>query len=518
MSTEPERPESSSIASEQSSAVRYLESGGAFEGAHSQVERIDTHGAHIFLAGEYALKIKRAVRYDYMDFSTLDKRRAALANELAINTRTAPEIYLELVPVTRRADGTYEVGGLGTPVEWALRMRRFPQENLLARHARDGFSPGLLKALADTVQRSHAEAPVASSVDAVVAMTAVVAELENALTRWPGEDAPMFGPLARKSLAEASPILMERFGAGFVRRCHGDLHLDNIVLWKGQPTLFDALEFNEALATIDTLYDLAFLLMDLERRASRTAANAVLNRYLWRSGAALDIRGLAAMPLFLGLRAGIRAMVGQQKAELRGVHDVPAEAVSYLTAALGYLQPSAPVMVAVGGRSGTGKSTLGAALAPKLGPAPGALHLRSDLERKALFGVSETERLAPATYTREASERVYAVLLEKARLALAARHAVVVDAVSGTPEEQAALKAMASDAGVTFHGLWLDAPVDVLVSRVERRVGDASDATADVVRAQESRLTRPAAWHAVDASGTPADTLRRAETAIAGPG
>lgn len=506
--------EANGVAPEQSAAVAFLESGRAFGSGKGPVVRIDTHGAHVFLAGDDALKIKRAVRFEYMDFSTLERRRAALENELLINRRTAPEIYLRVVPVTRGADGALEINGSGDIVEWVLRMRRFSQDDLLSRRAQQGLAPDLLKALADTIERAHRDAPVAAAPDPVRAMGAIIDELSHSLDAWPLPEAKAFGPLARRMLAEVAPVLRKRAAAGLVRRCHGDLHLDNIVLRHGVPTLFDALEFNEALATIDTLYDLAFLLMDLERRASRAQANAVLNRYLWRSSAPLDIEGLAALPLFLGLRAGIRAMVNRQRAEVRGSSEVPAEAQSYLEAALGYLQPHAPVMIAIGGRSGTGKSTLGAALAPKLDPAPGALHLRSDLERKSLFGVSETERLPAETYTQEASARVYQVLLDKARLALRARHAVVVDAVSGAPDEQAALEAAARAAGVTFHGLWLDAPVELLVQRVEHRTNDASDATADVVRAQASRISPPNGWHVIDASGTPAQTLQRAETAI----
>ncbi len=506
------------VAPEQGATVAFLESGRAFSSGKCPVERIDTHGAHVFLAGDEALKIKRAVHFDYMDFSTVKRRRSALQNELLINKRTAPEIYLDLVPITRGTNGALAVNGSGQTVEWALRMHRFSQDDLLSRCAVQGLAPDLLKALADTVERAHRDSPVAAAPDPVRAMDSIIDELAHSFDGWPADEAKVFAPMARQRLADAAGVLQKRAAAGFVRRCHGDLHLDNIVLWRGVPTLFDALEFDEALATIDTLYDLAFLLMDLERRASRAEANLVLNRYLWRSGVALDIEGLAALPLFLGLRAGIRAMVHRQRAELRGSNDMPAEAESYLDAALRYLQPHAPVMIAIGGRSGTGKSTLGAALAPKLGPSPGALHLRSDLERKSLFGVGETERLPAETYTREASARVYRVLVDKAQLALRARHAVVVDAVSGVPDEQAALEDVARAAGDVFHGLWLEAPVDVLVERVGRRVGDASDATADVVRAQTRRITPPAGWHVIDASGTPGETLCRAEAAVAGTG
>ena len=229
------------------------------------------------------------------------------------------------------------------------------------------------------------------------------------------------GGLARglsKQISGSAATLDERAAAGFVRRCHGDLHLANIVMWEGRPALYDAIEFDEAVATIDTLYDLAFLLMDLDRHNQRPAANIVLNRYLWQSGMPLDLQGLIAMPLFLALRAAIRAMVTADRAaqeDREGRETDLEKARHYLRAALGYLEVAPPQLVAVGGLSGTGKTTLAASLAPWLGRAPGAIHLRTDLERKRLAGVGELDRLPESAYSQEARKRIYDVLHEKAR-------------------------------------------------------------------------------------------------------
>jgi predicted kinase len=320
-------------------------------------------------------------------------------------------------------------------------------------------------------------------------------------------------------MRRAAAILDERAAAGSVSRCHGDLHLNNIVLWRGRPVLFDALEFDDDLATIDTLYDLAFLLMDLDMRAQRAAANAVLNRYLWRSGAALDLRGLQALPLFLGLRSAIRAMVTAERAEQEAgdaqVRD-RGGAGRYLDAALAYLVPPAPRLIAVGGLSGTGKSTLAHALAPAIGPTPGAVHLRSDLERKSLFGVDATTRLGPEAYTRAAAEEVYAILYQKVRHVLAAGHAAIVDAVFARAEERAEIERVASDLGLPFRGLWLEAAPDTLVARVAARVGDASDVTPDVVREQLAYETGAfsESWSRVDAAAGPAATVGQARKAL----
>jgi predicted kinase len=259
--------------------------------------------------------------------------------------------------------------------------------------------------------------------------------------------------------------------------------------------------------------------MDLDRRGQREAANAVLNRYLWRSGTDLDLQGLRALPLLLGLRSAIRAFVtaeraGQAQGETRARDRQ--EAGRYLDAAVAYLAPGEPRLVAVGGLSGTGKSTLARALAPALDPAPGAVHLRSDLERKALLGVKETTRLGPDAYTKAASDAVYATLYRKARLVLEAGQAAIVDAVFAKAEERTAIAAVAASLGIPFAGLWLEAAPQRLTGRVAARRNDASDATPDVVRQQltyETGVLAPS-WTRVDAGGSAAETLAVARQAL----
>lgn len=482
-------------------------------------ERHDTHGAHVFLAGDVALKIKRAVRYPYMDFSTLDLRRKALERELEINRRAAPDIYLGVTPITREADGRLTLGGTGEPVEWALRMRRFEQSALLSRLAQKGLAPETLDALADEVYRSHAMAPVVPAGDTVASLLGVVEQITGGLADAPrmGIALARFHEAASLLAARHAGLIERRAAAGMVRRCHGDLHLENIVLWHGRPTLFDAIEFDEKLATVDTLFDLAFLLMDLEQRAGRPAANRVLNRYLWRSQSALDLEGLALLPLLLALRAGIRAMVGIQRGRLAADNTKAGLEHSgrrYLRAAIGYLEPPAARLVAVGGFSGTGKSTLARGLAPALGPAPGAVHLRSDLERKAMHGVDELDRLPVSAYSAAESRRVYDLLSSKAGAVLAAGHAVIVDAVFSAPEERAAIEAVARARHVGFDGVWLTADPAVLARRIADRSNDASDATADVLQAQLQRGAGPVSWCTIDAGGEAADTLVKAERAL----
>ena len=477
-------------------------------GASGGVRRFETHGALVFVGPAETLKIKRPVRYSYMDFSSLAQRRHACAREVEVNAPNAPDIYLGLVAITREADGTLTLDGRGAPIEWAVRMRSFPQSDVLENRIAQGpFDKALLKEIGDMVARYHAEAPSAPAPDAVGNLQRIIADLDGVFathSAFAGAIQPRaWGAGANAQMARLGTLLPERVAQGEVRRVHGDLHLGNIVLWHGVPLAFDAIEFDERIATIDTLYDLAFLLMDLDRHGHRDHANAVLERYLWRRQRASDIAGLAALPLFLSLRAGIRAMVTAQRADLETAAAQArdrAKARDYLAAAMAYLRPRPPVMIAVGGLSGTGKSTLAAEIAPLVGAAPGALRLRSDLERKALFGADETERLPASCYTREASGAVYARLQAKARGALGAGHSVIIDAVHGTEEERDASAALARDMRVAFAGLWLDAPLDLMKQRVSHRSADASDATVAVVEQQSARETGPIAWHRIETS------------------
>lgn len=508
---------------EQAAVVAFLGSVTAYASRPSEVVRYETHGAYVFAAGEDVYKIKRAVRFPYMDFSTLAKREAVIRNELEINRRLAPELYLGVTPVTRDAEGGLQLGGGGIPIEWALHMRRFRDDDLLAAIAgRGAFDRTLQIAVADCVRRSHEQADVVAGGDGAGRLGRVIAQVADGLDAegavLPAEDCQSFRKMATAAARHVAPLLDRRAREGRVRRCHGDLHIGNIVVWQGRPLLFDALEFSEELARIDTLYDLAFLLMDLDASGNRGAANVILNRYLLLADPP-EVDGLAALPLFLAVRAGIRAMVGAERARQeegeRRQHDTES-ARSYLQQALRYLDPEKPRLVAIGGFSGTGKSTLAAALALILGAAPGALHVRADAERKAMFGVPETARLPVASYTPATSQRVYAAMMEKARRALGAGHSVVMDAVFSQPEERAAAAAVAREAGVPLSALWLTAPHDVLLSRVESRHRDASDATSAVVEAQLARGAGALDWTEVVASGSAGDTLAAAECIIAG--
>jgi aminoglycoside phosphotransferase family enzyme/predicted kinase len=509
------------MSSVQDEVFAFLEHSDAWPGRPAHVDVIGTHGAKVFLAGDDVIKIKRAVRLPYLDFSTLAARKHYCEREIALNAAGAPGIYRGAVAITRQDDGTLAIAGRGEPVEWAVHMHRFPQDDLLINVVQRGaFTLAMADTLADRIFRYHSAAPVApASSDGFSAVCKNVLDaLALHLANTPEACASL-----KAMMEEASrPALRSRRAArGHIRRCHGDLHLGNIVLWKGDPVPFDALEFDETLATTDTLYDLAFLLMDLDRNGARDMANAVLNRYLWRSRDLIDVEGLALLPGFLGLRAAIRAMVTFDRiaTDPDGGAALRPEAMTLVDAALSYLSAAtpkssdAPRLVAVGGLSGTGKTTLARALAPLLGPAPGALHVRSDMERKAVAGLEPTERLPPSAYTKESGAAIYARMSERAHAGLTAGHCVVLDAVFAHENERAQAQGLAALAGVPFTGIWLEGPQETLAARVAARTGDASDATAEVVARQFTYDTGPIRWHRIEAGGD-AQATRAAAIAL----
>jgi predicted kinase len=400
-------------------------------------------------------------------------------------------------------------------------MRRFDQSGLFDRLAERGaLTRELMLALTDEIARFHDEAAIRKDQGGRAGIAAVV-EINARGMRGapPGSLDPTaidrLDGASRAALDRQAQLLEARRRSGHVRYCHGDLHLRNICLIDDRPTLFDRIEFSEMLACTDVLYDLAFLLMDLDHRKLVPLANAVLNRYL-------DLRseddGLAALPLFLSLRAGVRAHVSavaaaQQTDELRS-EALRGEARSYLARALSLLQPSPPCLVAVGGLSGTGKTTLAYALAPQLGAAPGARVLRTDVLRKRLAGVAPETPLARQAYTQQAGAAVYAAQLAQVRAALTCGRAVIADAVFARPEERAAMAALAHELDVPFAGLWLHAPAATLEHRVDARRGDASDADVAVVRQQATYETGRIEWTTLDAGGDPASILRRAQDVL----
>ncbi len=475
------------------------------------VDRIDTHSASVFLAGPRAYKVKRAIRYPFLDYSTLDRRRRACEIELRLNRRTAPRLYVEVVPVTRAANGQLAFAGAGAPVEWVVVMERFPQEQLLDRLATTGGVSGrLAPQLPERIAAVHAAAAPAPHRGGTDAMRAVVADnaraFEGAGPRIDATAASAVTMTSNRAIDRWRDSLDRRRAVGFVRQCHGELQLRNIVLLDGQPTLFDAIEFNDDFACIDVWYDVAFLLMDLLARGLAVQANMIMNQYLFRTG---DLAGLPLLPLFLGCRAAIRAKTSLASAaiETDGARrrDSVARAREYLSLATQVLTPVPPRLIAVGGLSGSGKSMLAAALAPGTGGPPGAVVLSSDVVRKALFHLDPDQHLGPDGYTAEATREVYRALLMRAGDVLAAGGSVVVDATFLAADRRREVADLAAAASVPFTGAWLDAPTSILTDRLRQRQHDVSDATVEVLEQQQAGDAGEITWTRLDATRASGD-------------
>ncbi len=499
--------------------VSFLGTTRAFDDEIQAVEVMSTHSSLVFLGKCHVYKIKRPVKYAYMDFTSLEKRKANCEREYELNKSISPELYLDVVTITRERDGTLAINGDGRPIEWAVKMKRFPQEDILYNIACElKLSDQLALQLGENIALYHRELECIPDHNSVLQIKKVLDQVEQFFTTSEHEIEP---PLFTKSMDQLNTLFLkvkndleERAKAGSVRRCHGDLHLKNIVLVNEVPTLFDALEFDECLATIDVIYDLSFLLMDLLFLGLKPQANILLNRYLQKSWALVGKNGLRILPFCLGLRAVIRAMVACQMAQTNPAtkQEKQAEAKLYLKLTSAVLKKTKPVLIAIGGLSGTGKSTFAKTLSPQLADPVGAVLLRSDLERKQMLGVSEFEHLGSDHYTSEMSAKVYEQLFEKASQILSAGQTVVIDAVFLDKEMRQTAIAIAEKQNVPFCGLFLDAPLSVLLKRVAARKNDASDADTDVVKKQYARQQQEMTfkdygWASLDASCSKLQTL-----------
>ena len=451
---------------------------------------IETHISWVILSGGFAYKLKKPLNLGFLDFSTLDKRHACCEAEIRLNRRLAPNIYLEVVPVTG-SENAPRLGGDGPVLEWAVKMHAFPADATLDREARLGAEQ--IDAIADRVAVFHATiepAPATSafgSPDSVMAPVAANFVHLRSLTP-PDELLPRLQRLEAWSLAEGER-LRDHFAArkarGFVRECHGDLHLGNIAWVAGEPLIFDAIEFNPDLRFIDVVNEIAFLTMDLRHRGRDDLAWRCLNRYLEQTG---DYPGLAALPYYQVYRAMVRAKVAAILAAQHG-GDL-AECRDYLDLAERLAAGPAPALVLMHGVSGSGKTWHSSHLLAALG----AVRLRSDVERKRLFGLAAEESSAGVPggiYTPDAGERTLARLLELARLLLGTGFAVIVDATFIKQDWRQPMTALAAELRVPWFIAAAEADPAVLRQRItdRQRLGqDASEAGLEVLGAQLANI------------------------------
>lgn len=452
---------------------------------------VETHASWVLLAGDAAWKIKKPLKLDFLDFSTLALRRAACEEELRINRRTAPQLYLGVVPITGTPQAP-RLGGAGPAIEYAVHMRRFDRaaegtqlaERGLLTVAHIDSLARQVAALHQAAERAPADGPYGqpehvarlaednfAPLEGLLAGRAEAAELA-ALRRW-----------TRAEAARLAPLMQARRAAGWVRECHGDLHLGNIVWLAGEAVLFDALEFDPQLRWIDTMADVAFVFMDLHQHGRPELAWRFLNLYLDLTG---DHGGLALLSYYAAYRALVRAKVTALRVQAAGDAHW-ASMLQYLRLALQFSQPRERVLYMASGVSGSGKSSQSQPLIEQRG----IVRLRADVERKRLYGLAPEQpsaSVAGGIYTRDASARTYGELLARARAVLEAGFSVLADATFLRRAHRAEFIALADALGLPCRILAFDAPAAVLRERVARRAAAGSDASEATVAVLERQL------------------------------
>jgi len=509
----------------------------AYDHAVDRTEVIETHISWVVLTGPYAYKIKKPVNLGFLDFSTLERRKHFCEEEVHLNRRLAPQIYLEVVPITQGTTGT-RIGGSGTVIEYAVKMRQFdPAQQFDRLLEKEVLERAHIVDAALILARFHQQVSTAAPDSPFGEPEAVLAPmLENfrqlaprlpqAATRLAGLE-----EFTRNEFARLQATLANRKQEGFVRECHGDVHLRNMALVEGRVTFFDCIEFSDSLRWIDVMSEVAFLAMDLEDRGAWKFARAGLNTYLSESG---DYAGLAVLRFYQLYRALVRAKVeairmGQEQATAQSSRAEYESCEQYLTLAEGYSSAKPRFLAITHGLSGSGKTTL----TERLIDGTDAIRLRSDVERKRLFGLRsldrQTNEVGAGIYGADASERTYARLTELADRVLAAGYPVIVDAAFLRHEQRRRFQSLAAAQSVPFIILDVQAPLTLLRARVQARTQegkDASDANLSVLENQletheDFTADERACAVAIDGSALPesanaaAAALRRLTAAIA---
>ncbi|CAG0998692.1 hypothetical protein MTYP_02723 [Methylophilaceae bacterium] len=468
----------------------------AYEHDTRSIQLIETHISWILLTGDFAYKIKKPVDFGFLDFTTLEKRRFYCREELRLNRRFCPALYLDVVPVT----GTPlhpVMDGAGPAIEYAVKMRQFKAGSLLSERAEKGLlTSDDIDGIAETVGSFHQAAEVARA-------DSVYGEPDG-IKHWSEENFEQIEPLLQDdselqqlqrlrswSLNEwqqKAGAMRQRKQLGFIRECHGDLHLGNIALFNGKVTPFDCIEFNEELRWIDVASEIAFVFMDLAYRGFESFSWRLLNGYLQRTG---DYQGLPLLRYYLVYKALVRAKVA-----LLGRHRdgnpserqrIRTEYLAHAALATRYTQPAQPMLLITHGFSGSGKSFHAGRLAEEIG----AIHLRSDIERKRLFGFQALDDTGSGAgggiYTAEAGRKTYHHLAETTGTVLSAGFSVIVDAAFLKNEQRSIFQELAESLNLPMAILGFTASAPVLSGRIRLRQqqhSDASEATVEILQQQ----------------------------------
>ena len=457
------------------------------------IEHIQTHVSHVFLTGDYAYKLKKAVNFGFLDFSTLDRRQHFLQEEIRMNSAIAPELYLEVLPITQSGD-KYILAGEGEAVEYVLKMRQFPQEHLFINL----FTAGKLdieqmEELGKIVAQFHSQAETNEHIRSF----GTVAKIREAFDENYQQTEKYIGiaqtqqqfdetkAYTDKFFAEKEALFQTRIENNQIKECHGDLHLKNICLWQNKIQLFDRIEFNEPFRFVDVMYDVAFAVMDLEARDRQDFANAFLNTYLEQTG---DWLGLQLLYLYLSRQAYVRAKVTSFLLDDPGIPDTVKQeaaktAADYYQQAWAYTQNQEGKIILMSGLSGAGKTTVAKEIARLIN----AIHLRSDAVRKHIAGIPLNEKGGQEIYSEEMNQKTYGKMLELGILLANIGFPVILDAKYDRVALRHQAIATARDNSIPLKIVNCTAPIEVLRDRLDKRSGDISDATADLLSSQQAK-------------------------------
>ena len=464
----------------------------------AEVRLLETHISWLLLTGTYAYKVKKPVRLEFVDFHSLELRRHYCLEELRLNRRFAPSLYLDVVTITGTTAHP-QVEGAGEPIEYAVKMREFSQADQFdVRLAHGGVEPAHIDKLADTCARFHAVAAIAPPAYGTAAALLDPALANFATIQSLLDDTPVRSRIAelerwtRGEHARRTATFAARSRDGRIRECHGDLHLGNIALIDGEPTLFDCIEFNEAFRWIDVMNEMAFAVMDLSGRGRPELGQRLLNRYLEASG---DYAGLAVLAFYLVYRALVRAKVDCIRASQPDLASSTRDQLwQDFTERIGLAESFArcgqPFLAITCGLAGSGKTHASQSALERTN----AIRIRSDVERKRLCGLEPCEPsgsgIGLGIYSQEMNDRTFARLAELARTVIAAGYPVIVDAAFIRRERRAPFQSLANSLGVPFVIISCSAADEVLAKRIAQRQAegrDASEATVEILREQQRR-------------------------------
>jgi len=456
----------------------------------SPIQLVQTHVSYVLLTGDYAYKVKKPVDFGFLDYSTLARRHHFCEEELRLNQRAAAEIYLDVVPIFR-VDGNYVLDSQEAPVEYAVRMRQFPQSALLSQMFERGeLTEDLLMQLAEAIARFH----LATDTDDYIRTFGTVEKIRQSIDENYDQTVDFIGgPQTQQQFdetkaytdhffAQQADLLQQRIDQDKIRACHGDLHLNNICYWQGRLLLFDCIEFNEPFRFVDVMFDMAYVIMDLTVAGRNDLAAIFLSHYLEHTG---DWEGLQVLPLYVSRQSYVRGKVtsfllNDPSVSEDAKRQAAAKAAPYYTLAWSYVRPRPGRLLVMAGLSGSGKSTVARELSLQLG----AIYLRSDAVRKHLAGIPVMEQGEDSVYTPEMSQKTYDRLIDLGTILASQGYTIVLDAKFDrvTTRQAAIARAQARDLPLTF--VYCTAPREVLQQRVQQRQGDIADVTLAVLAQQ----------------------------------